>query len=65
MARDAIQRAGSLDKDKVREAIAVTKDYPGATGMITLNEDGDAVKSAVIKTVKDGKFVYMATVQPY
>ncbi len=33
--------------------------------MITLNEDGDAVKSAVIKTVQDGKFVYMATVQPY
>jgi branched-chain amino acid transport system substrate-binding protein len=65
VARDAIQRAGSLDKEKVRAAIAVTKDFPGATGMITLNEDGDAVKSAVIKTIKDGKFTYMATVQPY
>ena len=65
VARDAIQRAGSLDKEKVRAAIASTKDFPGATGMITLNADGDAVKSAVIKTVKDGKFTYLATVQPY
>jgi len=65
VARDALQRAGSLDKEKVREAIAATKDFPGATGMITLDENGDAVKSAVIKTVKNGQFTYMSTVEPY
>ncbi|HOV94137.1 MAG TPA: ABC transporter substrate-binding protein [Spirochaetales bacterium] len=64
VARAAIEKAQSLDRTKIREAIAATKDFPGATGMITLNEDGDAVKSAVIKTVKDGKFTYLATVEP-
>ncbi len=61
---DAIERANSTDPVAIRDALAVTKDFPGAAGMITLDENGDAVKSAVIKTVKDGKFTYMATVEP-
>jgi len=32
--------------------------------MITLDENGDAVKDAVIKIVKDGKFKYLSTVKP-
>ena len=64
VARAAIEKAQSLDKVKIRDAIAVTKDFPGAAGVITLDAEGDAVKSAVIKTVKDGKFSYLATVQP-
>jgi len=49
----------------VRAAIAATKDFPGATGMITLDENGDAVKSAVIKTVKNGQFDLYVDVEPY
>ncbi|MDP2790585.1 MAG: ABC transporter substrate-binding protein [Rectinemataceae bacterium] len=64
VARAAIEKAGSLDRTKIRDAIAVTKDFPGAAGVITLDENGDAVKSAVIKTVKDGQFSYLTTVQP-
>ena len=64
VARAAIEKAQSIDRVKIRDAIAVTKDFPGAAGMITLDAEGDAVKSAVIKTVKDGKFTYLATVQP-
>jgi branched-chain amino acid transport system substrate-binding protein len=64
VARAAIEKAGSLDRTKIRDAIAVTKDFPGAAGLITLDAEGDAVKSAVIKTVKDGKFSYLTTVQP-
>jgi branched-chain amino acid transport system substrate-binding protein len=64
VARAAIEKAGSLDKLKVRDAVAATKDFPGAAGMITFDAEGDAVKSAVIKTVKDGKFTYLTTVQP-
>ena len=64
VARAAIEKAQSIDRVKIRDAIAVTKDFPGAAGVITLDAEGDAVKSAVIKTVKDGKFTYLATVQP-
>ncbi|MFZ2635076.1 MAG: ABC transporter substrate-binding protein [Rectinemataceae bacterium] len=64
VARAAIEKAQSVDPVKIRDAIAVTKDFPGAAGMITLDENGDAVKSAVIKVVQGGKFTYKSTVQP-
>jgi len=60
---DAIKRANSTDPVKIREALAATKDFPGAAGPVTLDANGDAVKDAVIKTVKDGKFTYMDTVK--
>ncbi|MGL4606607.1 MAG: ABC transporter substrate-binding protein [Eubacteriaceae bacterium] len=61
---DAIERAGSTDPQAIRDAIATTVDFQGATGPITINENGDAVKAeAIIKTVKDGKFTFLDTVQ--
>lgn len=62
---DAIEKAGSTDSNAIRDALAETKDFIGATGSITLNENGDAVKSAVINQVKDGEFTYLTTVEPY
>jgi branched-chain amino acid transport system substrate-binding protein len=64
LALNAIERAGSADPKAIRDALAVTKDFPGAAGTVSLDENGDAVKSAVIKTVKDGKFTYLTTVEP-
>ena len=61
---DAIEKAGSTDPVKIKENIATTKDFVGATGNITLDANGDAVKSAVIKKVDEGKFVYLTTVEP-
>jgi branched-chain amino acid transport system substrate-binding protein len=61
---DAIKRAGTTDGPKLRDAIAVTKDYDGLTGKTTLNDHRDATKSAVIITVKDGKFKYLETIAP-
>jgi branched-chain amino acid transport system substrate-binding protein len=61
---DAMKRANSTDSIKIRDEIAKTKDFDGAAGKITLDENGDAIKFAVIKTVKDGKFTYVDTVQP-
>ncbi|HXC59715.1 MAG TPA: ABC transporter substrate-binding protein [Steroidobacteraceae bacterium] len=61
---DAIKRAGTTDEPKLRDAIAATKDFPGATGITTLDANRDASKSAVIITVKDGKFQYLETVAP-
>ncbi|NLO90122.1 MAG: ABC transporter substrate-binding protein [Clostridia bacterium] len=60
---DAIKRANSADPQAIRDALAETKDFEGAAGMITLDENGDAIKDAVIKTVKNGKFVYLDIVK--
>jgi len=61
---EAIKRAGNLDTVKIKDEIAKTSNFEGAAGIITLNSDGDAVKNAVIKQVKDGKFSYLTTVEP-
>ena len=61
---DAIKRAGSTDGQKVRDALAVTKDFDAVTGRITINPQRDATKSAVILQVKGGKFAYLETVAP-
>jgi branched-chain amino acid transport system substrate-binding protein len=61
---DAIKRAGSTDGQKVRDALATTKDFNGATGKTTINAQRDATKAAVILQVKDGKFKYLETVEP-
>ncbi|MBA1335775.1 MAG: Branched-chain amino acid ABC transporter, amino acid-binding protein [Firmicutes bacterium] len=61
---DAIERAGTTDPVALRDAIAQTQGFEGAAGIISLDENGDAVKNAVIKQVKDGQFVYLDTIEP-
>ena len=61
---DAIKRAGSTDSKAIRDALAATKDFEAVTGKIAINAQRDAVKSAVILQVKDGKFKYLETVAP-
>ncbi|SFL60581.1 ABC transporter substrate-binding protein [Pelosinus propionicus] len=61
---DAIKRANSLEPEKIREALAGTKDYSAITGNTTLNATHDAVKSVVIIEMKDGKQVFKTTVKP-
>ena len=61
---DGIQRAGSFDPDAIRNALAETSGYQAVTGTISMDENGDAVKDAVILTVENGEFVYKTTVSP-
>ncbi|GKU27706.1 ABC transporter substrate-binding protein [Clostridium folliculivorans] len=61
---DALKRSGSNDSVKLRDELAKTKDFQGATGVINFDEDRNAIKAAIIKTVKDGKFTYTDTVEP-
>jgi branched-chain amino acid transport system substrate-binding protein len=61
---DALKRAGTTENTKLRDAIASTKNFPAVTGTITINENRDATKSAVILEIKDGKYQYLETVQP-
>ena len=61
---EAIKKAGTTDGAKVREIIAQTQDYPGITGKITINEERNAVKPAVVLKVEDGKIKFVETVLP-
>jgi len=65
LALDTIQRAGTVDGPTLRDTLAKTKDFEGSTGYITLDENGDAIKPAVIKTIQGGQFVYKSFVEPY
>lgn len=60
IAVDAIRRAGSTDKAKVRQAIEQTRNLPGLNGVFTMSETdhlGLAVESLRMHVIKDGKFV--------
>ncbi|HEX4793679.1 MAG TPA: ABC transporter substrate-binding protein [Humisphaera sp.] len=61
---DAIKRAGSTDGTKIRDALAATKDFPGASGVTTIDSEHNAKKSVVILKIEHGKFNYAGTVKP-
>ena len=61
---DAMKRANTTESVALRNAIAATKDFPGASGKITLNADRDPVKALVFMQIKGGKFTYHSTVNP-
>ena len=61
---DAIRRANATSGDKLRDAIAATKDFPGVTGRITLNADRNPIKPAVMLRIENGRFVYVETLSP-
>jgi branched-chain amino acid transport system substrate-binding protein len=59
IAYDAMKRGGTDDSTKIRDAIAATKGLELVTGKTEFDKNGDPLKGAVIKTVKDGKFKYI------
>jgi len=61
---DAIQRAGTTEPEALRDAIAATSGFKGVTGTITLDENRNASKPAVVLSIQDGKASYETTVAP-
>lgn len=61
---NAIKRAGSTEGAKIRDALAATNDFPGVTGMISIDKDRNARKPAVMLGVENGKLIYKETIQP-
>lgn len=60
----AIQTAGKLDRQAVRDALASITSFEGVTGNMQFAGTGDPVKSAVILQIKEGKFVYFTNAAP-
>jgi branched-chain amino acid transport system substrate-binding protein len=61
---DSIKRAGTTEGPKLRETIAATTNYSGASGVTTLDKDRNASKPATIIAVADGKLKFHKTVAP-
>jgi branched-chain amino acid transport system substrate-binding protein len=64
VAFDAMSRAAGPSGPALRDAIAATRGYPGVTGVITIDENHDAQKPAVVLEVKGGKSVFVTSVAP-
>jgi len=61
----AITRAGSLNHKAIRDALASIIDFPGATGSITFDKNGDPLrKGIIIIQFLDGKRIYKKTIIP-
>lgn len=61
---DSMKRAKSLGGKDLAAAIAATKDFRGVTGVISIDKNRDATKAAVVVQMKNGKPVWVATVEP-
>ncbi|HOQ09738.1 MAG TPA: ABC transporter substrate-binding protein [Syntrophomonadaceae bacterium] len=54
---DAIERAGEADPIKIKEALEATKDFPGITGKMSMDENHNPVKNIVVIEYKDGNLI--------
>jgi branched-chain amino acid transport system substrate-binding protein len=61
---DAITRAGSTSGKKIRDALATTTNFPGASGTITIDKDRNAQKPIVILKIENDQPKFVSIVQP-
>lgn len=61
---DALKRTKNQTSHEIRDALAQTKNFQAVSGVISLNENRDAEKAAVVLVVKNGQFKYVETVNP-
>jgi branched-chain amino acid transport system substrate-binding protein len=61
---EAIGRSGAIGGAKLRDELAATKGFSGVTGVISMNGERNAVKSAVVLRLQDRRFIYQETIQP-
>ncbi len=61
---DAMKRAESLSGKDIAAALLQTRDFDGVTGKISIDEQRNAVKPAVILEMKKGTPTYVTTIEP-
>lgn len=61
---DAVKRAGSLSTEKIRDALSRTRDFAGATGTITFDQNRNPIgKEACILKFKNGVWTYLKSIR--
>lgn len=61
---DAIKRAGNTSADAIKDALAATKDFPGASGTITIDKDHNARKAIKVLEIQGGKTKLAESIAP-
>ena len=61
---DAVSRANSLKPALIRDALAITTNFQGVTGTITMDKNGDPLKPIAIFKFEKGSSVLIKTVMP-
>jgi branched-chain amino acid transport system substrate-binding protein len=61
---DAFGRAGSVEPDRVRDALLATRFFAGASGTLTFDGRPDPVREVAVSEVKDRSLVTVRLVQP-
>ncbi|MCP4023415.1 MAG: ABC transporter substrate-binding protein [Desulfobacteraceae bacterium] len=61
---EAVTRANSLDPGQIRDALAAIDDFQGTTGTISLDQNGDPIKSAVILKFGKESAIYLKAIDP-
>jgi branched-chain amino acid transport system substrate-binding protein len=65
IAIDTLNKTGTaLDGEKLRATLALTREFPGSSGNITFDINGDPIKSVVIKQIRNGEAVSVYTMNP-
>ena len=61
---DGLKRAGAADSQKLKEALAATKDFKGITGTISIDKNHNPVKSITILEEKNGEQSFLKKLDP-
>ncbi|NLC66736.1 MAG: ABC transporter substrate-binding protein [Clostridium sp.] len=61
---DAIDRAGSEDREKIKDAIAATENFKAITGTLSIDENHNPVKAVTILEVVDGVPTFLKKLEP-
>lgn len=64
MMAEAMKTAKEITPDNVRAGLAGIKNFHGVTGVMTMNENRDAVKSAVVVRVQGPDYKFVTSVSP-
>ena len=62
---EAIERAGSLASEAIRDQLTATENYIGATRIESYDENRHPTKSSVILTIKNGEKQFFKQIDPF
>lgn len=61
---EAINSAGGVDKEAVKNALAAVKDFDGVTGSISMSEEHTPIKTVVVVKLENGQQASAVEIQP-
>ncbi|KZL92530.1 ABC transporter substrate-binding protein [Clostridium magnum] len=61
---DATKRSGEANPEKIKDALAATKEFKGVTGTVTIDKNHNPIKSITVLEMKDGEQTFVKKVLP-